>query len=397
MSLRIAVATWSPTVVGGTENYLRSAVAALARRGHQVALLHESPAPPDSEPIVSPDFGIASWCVHDLGAPAALAALGAWRPDVVWVHGLTDPRLEDALLGTHRCALFAHGYYGTCISGLKLHAFPAPRACGRTFGAACLALYLPRRCGALHPVRALQDYARQARRQAFLRRYRAIAVASAHMRAEYLRHGVPAARLHVLPLLADVVPDPAPPAPRVPGGHLLMVGRLSVGKGGDFLLRAVPLAAARLGRPLTVTLAGEGPALAGWRALAARLGVAAEFTGWVDRERRSALAREADLLVVPSLWPEPLGLVGVEAFAVGLPAAGFASGGIPEWLRAGETGELAPADPPTPAGLADAIVRALADAAHHAALRRGAWAFARRSAAFDHVGALEAILAGAAA
>lgn len=396
MTLRIAVATWSPAVVGGAENYLRSAMAALVRRGHQVALLHESPAPPGKESIVPSDAGAPRWCVHDLGARAALAALAAWRPDVVWTHGLADPRLEGALVRSHRCALFAHGYYGTCISGLKLHSFPEPRACGRRFGAACLALYLPRRCGALRPLRALEDYARQSRRHALLRRYRAIAVASSHMREEYLRNGVPSEWVHVLPLLADVAPDPTPPVPRTPGGRLLMVGRLSVGKGGDILLRAIPIAAARLGRELRVTMAGEGPALAGWRSLAARLGVAAEFPGWVDRERRTALAREADLLVVPSLWPEPFGLVGVEAFAVGLPAAGFASGGIPEWLHPGETGELAPANPPTPAGLADAIVRALADEAHHAALRRGAWEFARRSAAFDHVGALEAILSGAA-
>jgi len=60
------------------------------------------------------------------------------------------------------------------------------------------------------------------------------------------------------------------------------------------------------------------------------------------------------------------------------------------------TGELAPADPPAPSGLAEAIARALADREHHATLRRGAWEFARRCAAFDHGAALEGILAGAA-
>jgi glycosyltransferase involved in cell wall biosynthesis len=396
VSLRVAIATWSPSVGGGTENYLRSALAGLTRRGHAVALLHESPPVAGAEPIAPPAAGTPRWGVRDLGAGPALDALAAWKPDVVWTHGLVEPRLEDALLRTYPCVLFAHGYYGTCVSGSKLHSFPVPRACARRFGVACLALYLPRRCGGLDPVQAVRDYALQSRRHGFLRRYRAIVVASDHMRAELARHVADPGRLRVLPLVADVAPDPAPPAARAPGGHLLMVGRLSHGKGGDVLLRAIPAASARLGRPLRVTFAGEGPAAPTWHALARRHGVAAEFAGWVDREHRTRLARDADLLVVPSIWPEPFGLVGVEAFAVGLPAAGFASGGIPEWLRPGETGELAPADPPTRAGLAEAIVRALADPAHYAVLRRGAWEFARRCAAFDHAGALEAILLEAA-
>jgi glycosyltransferase involved in cell wall biosynthesis len=125
--------------------------------------------------------------------------------------------------------------------------------------------------------------------------------------------------------------------------------------------------------------------------------VAATFHGWVDREQRDRILGAADLLAVPSLWPEPFGLVGVEAGRLGLPAVGFAVGGIPDWLIAGKTGELAPGDPPTVAGLADAIVRALRDPVHHAHLRRGAWEHARPFTIASHLDRLEPILAGAAA
>ena len=53
-------------------------------------------------------------------------------------------------------------------------------------------------------------------------------------------------------------------------------------------------------------------------------------------------------------------------------------GGIPDWLSAGESGELAPDDPPTVAGLADAIHRSLADPSHYARLSRGAFEIASR-------------------
>ena len=75
---------------------------------------------------------------------------------------------------------------------------------------------------------------------------------------------------------------------------------------------------------LTLTVGGDGSELAKLKQLARDLGVTAEFTGWVSGDAKVDLMRRADLLVVPSLWPEPFGLVGVEAGCVGLPAVGFA-------------------------------------------------------------------------
>jgi glycosyltransferase involved in cell wall biosynthesis len=124
--------------------------------------------------------------------------------------------------------------------------------------------------------------------------------------------------------------------------------------------------------------------------------VPAEFHGWVGPDRRVELARGADVLAVPSLWPEPFGLVGVEAGCAGVPAVGFAVGGIPDWLIPGETGELAPGDPPRAAGFAAALVRALADPAHLHRLAVGAWEKARTYRAAEHMTTVEAILERAA-
>lgn len=83
------------------------------------------------------------------------------------------------------------------------------------------------------------------------------------------------------------------------------------------------------------------------------------FLGWASADECAELLRTSDVLVVPSLWPEPFGLVGIEAQRSGVPVAAFAVGGIPEWLDDGRAGALAPAAPPTAAGLAEAIVRCL--------------------------------------
>ena len=105
---------------------------------------------------------------------------------------------------------------------------------------------------------------------------------------------------------------------------------------------------------------------------------------------------DSDLLVVPSTWPEPFGLVGPEAGLHGLPAAAFAVGGVPEWLSDGVNGHLAPGDPPSAAGLARAIVECLREPAELARLSRGAREMALRFELDAHLETLVRILGQAA-
>ena len=66
-------------------------------------------------------------------------------------------------------------------------------------------------------------------------------------------------------------------------------------------------------------------------------------------------------MVVPSIWPEPFGLVGIEALAAGRPVVASATGGIVDWLQDGVNG-LAVA-PGSPRALASALNELLADPA----------------------------------
>ena len=111
-------------------------------------------------------------------------------------------------------------------------------------------------------------------------------------------------------------------------------------KGGDVLVRAVAVANRVLGTPVRLVFAGEGPEQRHWRELARALDVTASFPGWVTGAGRSELVRGASIVAVPSVWPEPFGLVGLEAAAHGVPAVAFDVGGIREWLQDGVSGRL---------------------------------------------------------
>jgi glycosyltransferase involved in cell wall biosynthesis len=396
--MRLLIAGAHRAIRGGAESYQRNLIPVLLSRGHEVALLHEFASGPEDETVDPSEANVPCWCAGDLGVDGALRHVARWRPDVAYVQGLESPDLEETILNRHPAALFAHSYHGTCATGTKRHAFPRVRMCTRRFGPMCLVLHYPRRCGGLSPVTAVSTYRVQARRNNVLVRYGAVLVASKHMYAEYARHSVPADRLYLAPLPASgITPDPQPPTPRPPTGRVLLMGRLTDLKGGEHLIRALPLASRALDRALELTVVGSGPARHYLEELSRELGVQAQFTGWVKCATRNELFRTADLLVMPSLWPEPFGLLGIEAACRGLPAVGYAVGGIADWLIPGESGELARGDPPTHGGLAQAIIRALHDSAHYARLRRGAWEMARRFSMEAHLtileGALERVIA----
>ena len=159
------------------------------------------------------------------------------------------------------------------------------------------------------------------------------------------------------------------------------------------LLDALPLAAERLDKPIRLVFAGDGPKRKVWERQASRLqsrrqSLEFEFSGWVDTRELELRYAEADLLVVPSLWPEPFGRIGPEAGLRGVPVAAFAVGGITDWLVDGVNGFLAPGDPPTAAGLSEAIVKCLESPSVHRELRAGA---VRIASQFDMKHHLEAL------
>jgi glycosyltransferase involved in cell wall biosynthesis len=356
-----------------------------------VALWHEVDTPADHPELPLPP-ATPAWSVSALGLESAVSELRKWRPDLLYAHGLLEPAAERQALDVAPAVFFAHDYYGTCISGSKTMTNPVVRPCDRKFGWQCVAEYYPRRCGGLSPVTMLRQFHRQHDRLQLLSRYAAIVTHSGHMRREYLRHGFAPTRVF------NVKYGPYSPSmgqcAGIEKGHsgcrLLFAGRMDRLKGGGELLHALPDVARRLQRSIQVTFAGDGPMRRSWEAEAHEISrvsssVQIAFRGWLPPQELEQLYRESDLLVLPSLWPEPLALVGLEAGRHRLPTVAFDVGGISDWLRSGTNGVLAPGNPPTVQGLSDAIVAALHDPDTHSRLRYGAECLTREFTLEGHL------------
>jgi len=117
---------------------------------------------------------------------------------------------------------------------------------------------------------------------------------------------------------------------------LLWIGRMSPDKGPH---RAIT-AAREAGAPLVLA----GPVQPGQETFFAeevepQLGDdGIDYVGEADGERKRDLYQRARALLMPIRWPEPFGLVMVEALACGTPVIAFPEGSAPELVQDGKTG-----------------------------------------------------------
>jgi len=140
-----------------------------------------------------------------------------------------------------------------------------------------------------------------------------------------------------------------------PDIRVLSVGVMQIHKGFQDLILAIKKLSTE-GWPLDVTLAGDGPYRSKLLNLAEGLGVMnrIKFVGRIDRQELKHLYEWCDVVVVPTITPEPFGRVAVEAMSRGRPVIGTATGGLTEIIDDGQTGYLVP--PSNPSAIAEKLL-----------------------------------------
>ncbi|HWF00276.1 MAG TPA: glycosyltransferase family 4 protein [Caulobacteraceae bacterium] len=122
------------------------------------------------------------------------------------------------------------------------------------------------------------------------------------------------------------------------GGYLAFLGRMSPEKGPE---RAIAIAKAA-NRPLKMAAKVDAVDRAWFEAHVAPLldDPLIEFVGEIGDAQKSAFLGGADALLFPIDWPEPFGLVMIEAMACGTPVVAFDCGSVPEIIDEGLTGAI---------------------------------------------------------
>jgi glycosyltransferase involved in cell wall biosynthesis len=121
-----------------------------------------------------------------------------------------------------------------------------------------------------------------------------------------------------------------------PGSYLAFLGRISPEKGVD---RAIAIATA-CGLPLRLAAKVDAADRAYFEHKIRHLleHPLVEYIGEIDERQKDAFLGGAIALLFPVEWPEPFGLVMIEALACGVPVIAFRRGSVPEVIEEGVTG-----------------------------------------------------------
>ena len=131
--------------------------------------------------------------------------------------------------------------------------------------------------------------------------------------------------------------DLLPLQPKVSGGYLAFLGRISPEKRPDYAIEI----AARTGMPLKIAAKVDRTDQLYWQEKIRPIVEAhanVEFVGEIAEREKARFLGQAAALLFPVDWPEPFGLVMIEAMACGTPVIAFKSGSVVEIIEEGVSG-----------------------------------------------------------
>jgi glycosyltransferase involved in cell wall biosynthesis len=335
--------------LGGLERYVADCILEFTRMGHVCSLIYGFTS---DRPVES---GIANLLhgAHQIGALSrfetrqdALAVaqletiLYAEKPDAIFMTGVRNYALLARLKAYGRLAPMSHDSSLVCMR-MTNTTYVCRKICTHNLGARCL----------LHgcSVRKNPDKAGERLIYNSLREHRKLldlykdlnvhVVTSTYMKQRLVQHGFREEQVRTVGCFSNLRPQKPFPVDRE-RPVISFVGRMNRYKGADFLIRAL----AEVSVPFRCSIIGDGEHLPYCRKLADKLGLSSvvDFLGWRSSQEITEHLRGVSVAVVPSVFPEPFGIVGLEAMLCSKPVVAFDVGGIPDWLKDGETGYLVP-------------------------------------------------------
>lgn len=323
--------------VGGVEGYIADVSYALGETGHESFLAYFAQ---------NPATNLIQGATQLIAAHSAKALLeqlskiiDKFQPDVTYIHAIYQPIIIDWIAKQVPTLSYVHGPYLVCPGHAK-YLRTSQEVCLHLPGAICLLnAYREHCCYGRNPLRHLQ---RLHQVKNLIGSYDSlpILVGSQFMKNLLVNSGFASEQINILPPVLFHNNGLPTANKKTNSQQILFVGRLETEKGLDLLLRAL----SGIRSKWELLIAGDGSKAKTFQNLADEFGILSKirFLGWLPNYEIVSLYQKCAFVVVPSIWPEPYGRVGPEAFRQGCPVIAFNVGGISEWLKSGITGYLVP-------------------------------------------------------
>jgi glycosyltransferase involved in cell wall biosynthesis len=340
--VRVLVVTDWFAEEGGTERYVELVVDSLRDDGHEVGLMTSSAGSAAGGRADYVAFGtgaraaqVALQVVNPFAVATLRRALREFRPDAVHLT-LFLAHLSPAILAPLRdlpTLLLLVDYKPVCMNSTRIRRDGSP--CDSAAGAVCW------KGGCVSLPHYLRDRVRYRLMRDGMAHVNEARTISSSMQRTFGQAGI-----HAEPMVLPVArPSSRFARRRASAPTFVYGGRFAPVKGVDVLLRAFSRVVAERPRA-RLRLYGDGAEKPHLMGLADRLGLGSSVEwhtgmapGWADA------IGDAWAAVVPSVFPEPLGLVAIEAVVRGIPVIASDTGGLSETIQTGVTGTLvAPGD-----------------------------------------------------
>lgn len=342
--MKILVVSKTFGVSGGTEKYILQLLTGFVARGHQVSLLYGQKR---GKGDMSFDLLEKVLCAPVLNKYPSKDMIGKIdkvnefidevKPDVVYLMDILNYELIERFVQNYPTVAIEHHPGLFCFRDSKSYFF-SRKKCSDNIGIPCYlhgcffgrkipAKFLPLSSALIHVKKRIKVY----------RTVSHIICISNYMKNLFMANGFSESQLFLIPHYTDAPKESETEYPRN-SSIVLYVGRVDRYKGVDFLIESI----LHVKKNIKVIIAGDGSWLNKMKLFAQvkGLGRRIKFLGRCKQEVLEKLYKEAAVVVVPSIWDEPFGLVGIEAMAFARPVVAFDVGGISDWLENGETGFL---------------------------------------------------------
>jgi glycosyltransferase involved in cell wall biosynthesis len=316
-------------IPGGEDSVVEAEIALLREAGHEV-LLYSA----DNDKISGflSKVSAAFSATYSHSAKRDLArVLKRESPDVVHVHNFfptLSPSIYDACAEAGVAVVQTlHNYRTICAGGLLMRDEEICELCvkGSPFTAVKYGCYRGSKAGTLAVARMVATHRK---RGTWSHKVQRVIALTEFARSKFTEAGFNEERIAIKPnFIADPITDDELGSPR---NGALFVGRISVEKGVEVMLRAWR----QIAEPLSI--AGDGPLFE--RLSEEGKGAPYRFVGRQNKAEVFSAMKSARFMVVPSLWYEGFPMVIVEAFAHGLPVVCSRLGGMAEVVEDGISG-----------------------------------------------------------
>lgn len=337
---------------GGVETYLLSTLPKLEKQGIQPVYVYGK-GNPEQYPVSynAPALGLTGFKHQHTARIQVREILQKTEPDLIHVHNVQNIGALQAAFDFAPTVVTTHDYRWVCPANTFFYK-NTQEVCNRLCGLGCFTTTLSKHCLTPRPGYASYFYYRTKWTLRNADRFAHTIAPSSGARNRYVKSGFPAEKITVLPYFCSIEPSKTPrPIPNRP--TITFLGRIAPNKGHEYFIKALGL----LPEEVQGIMVGNIPAdtAKGLQEFARRHGCAdrLELHPWASREEVLALMDQTSVFIFPSLWPETLGIVGLEALSRGVPVVASDLGGVREWCINGETGYLVP--PKNPDAIAEKV------------------------------------------